>query len=157
MYGHDTALIATPIGMVRISGTGGCLTAISIEPRVEAEREGQSVPVRAAAAQLRDYFAGARTAFDLPLEPLRTPRGPALRDAMCAIPYGDTLSYGAVARMVGTSPRAMGRACALNPFPIVVPCHRVTSGSGPEKYSGGDGPSTKRWLIDHERRNRSAA
>lgn len=157
MYGHDTALIATPIGMVRISGTDDCLTAISIEPGKEIEHEGHTMPVRAATAQLREYFAGARTVFDLPLEALRTARGPALRDAMCAIPYGDTLSYGAVARMIQTSPRAMGRACALNPFPIVVPCHRVTSGSGAEKYSGGDGPSTKRWLIDHEHHNRSAA
>ena len=157
MYGHDIALIATPIGMVRISGTSDSLTAISIEPGRETERDGQTSPVRAATTQLREYFAGTRTAFDLPLEPLTTPRGPVLRDAMSAIPYGDTVSYGQVARTIGTSPRAMGRACATNPFPIVVPCHRVTSGSGPEKYSGGNGPETKRWLIDHEHRNRTDA
>lgn len=128
------------------------MTSISIETGRGSEREGVAAPVRAAATQMREYFAGTRTTFDLPLEPPRTPRGAALRAAMCAIGYGETANYGAVAAATGSSARALGQACARNPFPIVVPCHRITSANGPEKYSAGDGPSTKRRLLDHEQR-----
>jgi len=70
-----------------------------------------------------------------------------------AIPPGETISYGALARIAGSSPRAIGQACARNPFPIVVPCHRVVgSGGAIGHYSAGRGIITKSWLLDHERR-----
>jgi methylated-DNA-[protein]-cysteine S-methyltransferase len=72
---------------------------------------------------------------------------------MIAIAYGETLSYGDLARLAGSAPRAIGQACARNPFPIIVPCHRVLSSGGARgHYSGGEGPITKRWLLDHEQR-----
>lgn len=151
MNAQDTAVIATPIGMVRVTGTEQYITSIAIETGAGQEHEGSMGPVRVAVARLREYFAGTRTAFDLPIEPPRTPRGAALREAMCAIDYGETASYGAVAAAIGSSARAIGQACARNSFPIVVPCHRITSAAGPENYSAGHGPSTKRWLLDHER------
>lgn len=155
MYARDEALIATPIGGVRINADGERLTAIRIEP----EKSGDIAPttdlLRNAVEQLRQWFAGERRAFDLPLAPAATPRGQALRDGMIGIGYGETLSYGALSRQLASSPRALGQACARNPFPIVVPCHRVLNADGSlGAYSGGDGPTTKKWLLDHEQRHR---
>ena len=154
MYARDTALIATPIGMLRITGTAGAIHSIAIEDRTADEIEPDEGAVALAAAQLRAWFAGKRYDFDLPLAPAATPRGAALRNGMIAIPYADTLSYGALARTVGSSARAIGQACARNPFPVVVPCHRVLNAGGTlGAYSAGAGPVTKSWLLHHERRH----
>lgn len=110
-------------------------------------------PVAEAVRQLSAYFTTGFTAFDVPLAPMASPRGEALRTAIAAIPPGDTLSYGAVAKAAGSSPRAIGQACARNAFPIVIPCHRVVgSGGAIGHYSAGRGTVTKTWLLDHERR-----
>lgn len=156
MYARDEALIATPIGGVRIYADGDRITAIRIEP----ENSGNIAPttdiLRHAVEQLRQWFDGQRQHFDLPLAPATTPRGQALRDGMIGIGYGATMSYGALSRQLASSARAMGQACARNPFPIVVPCHRVLNADGSlGAYSGGDGPTTKQWLLDHEQRHRS--
>jgi methylated-DNA-[protein]-cysteine S-methyltransferase len=148
MYARDHAIIATPIGFVRIEGN----ESIS---RITIDRDGTAKPascdaVRAAADQLEAYFAGERLTFDLPLAPLRTPRGDALRAAIIAVSAGETASYGVVAAKIGSSARAIGQACRNNPLPIVVPCHRIVGGTG--HYSAGDGIATKNWLLDHERR-----
>jgi methylated-DNA-[protein]-cysteine S-methyltransferase len=154
MYARDTARIATPVGVIEICGDDAVVTAIAIGVDA-AVFGGSTAPVRAAAEQVSEWFAGARTAFDLPLAAAITPRGQALRDAMVAIGYGETLSYGALAAMAGSSARAIGQACARNPFPIVVPCHRVLNASGSlGAYSAGAGPETKRWLLDFEQRGR---
>jgi methylated-DNA-[protein]-cysteine S-methyltransferase len=156
MYARDEALIATPIGAVRITADGERITAIRIEPGNLGNIAPTTEALRQAVEQLRQWFAGERRHFDLLLTPAATPRGQALRDGMVGIGYGDTLSYGALSRQLGSSPRAMGQACARNPFPIVVPCHRVLNADGSlGAYSGGDGPATKKWLLDHEQRYRS--
>lgn len=152
MYAPDHAALATPIGLVRIQG-GSAIERVSIEADGE-EVEGTSPLLRDAVDQLRGYFAGRRTTFDLPMTPLASPRGMALRQAMIAIPFGETATYGEAARRVGSSPRAMGGACRRNPLPIFIPCHRVTSSSGPEHYSAGAGLETKAWLLAHERQHR---
>lgn len=153
MYAPDHAALATPIGLVRLRG-GAALESLLIEPAGE-EVEAHSPLLREAVQQLRDYFAGRRRSFDLPLAPLASARGMALRDAMIAIPYGATATYSETARRIGSSPRAIGGACRRNPLPILVPCHRVTSASGPEHYSAGAGPDTKAWLLAHERQHRT--
>lgn len=108
--------------------------------------------IREALRQLNAYFAGRLTVFDLPLAPSLTPRGDALRQAIVAVPYGRTASYGDLAQAIGSSPRAIGQACARNPFPIVVPCHRILgAGGGLGAYSAGQGPITKSRLLDLER------
>ena len=152
MYARDHALIATPIGPVRIEG-GDRLSGIRIGAE-GARTPGSAPAVLAAAEQLERWFAGELKAFDLALEPAGTSRGEELRAGLVAIGYGETLSYGALARILGSAPRAIGQLCARNPFPIVVPCHRVlASGGALGAYSGGDGPKTKAWLLDHERRH----
>uniref|UniRef100_UPI0035C99B87 methylated-DNA--[protein]-cysteine S-methyltransferase n=1 Tax=uncultured Sphingomonas sp. TaxID=158754 RepID=UPI0035C99B87 len=152
MYARDTARIATPVGMVAIFGDESVVTAIDLGVD-GGEIAGSDQPVRAAADQMRAWFAGALTEFNLLLAPAVTPRGQVLRDAMVAIPYGETLSYGALARLAGSSPRAIGQACARNSFPIIVPCHRVVNAAGSlGAYSAGEGPVTKRWLLAFEQR-----
>ncbi|QNQ12151.1 methylated-DNA--[protein]-cysteine S-methyltransferase [Sphingomonas alpina] len=153
MYARDFALIATPIGMVRVSGTVSSVESIAIEPGDRDSVAGKATAVIAAAAQLGEWFAGTRNSFDLPLSPAATPRGNMLRQAMIGIPFGETMSYGDLSRSIGSSARAIGQVCARNPFPIIVPCHRVLNADGGlGAYSAGDGPATKSWLLDHERR-----
>jgi len=154
MYARDHARIATPIGLVQIEGSETAIDSIRIGADGNAVR-GSATAVLRAAEQLESWFAGELRDFDLALAPPSTKRGIELRNGMIAIAYGDTLSYGALARQLGSSPRAIGQLCARNPFPIVVPCHRVLPGGGLlGNYSGGNGPVTKQWLLDHEQRHK---
>jgi methylated-DNA-[protein]-cysteine S-methyltransferase len=146
------ARIITPIGLVELTANDRVLTGVRIDPN---DNNAGHIPtghrlLGAAAEQIRDWFAGNRKAFDLPLAPLATPRGEALRAGIAAIGYGETLTYGQLATQINSAPRAVGQACRRNPFPIIIPCHRVTSTSGQEFYSGGEGPRTKAWLIAFE-------
>lgn len=159
MYARDEAVIATPVGSVRVTGDGNRLTSVTIAPGLP-EKNGISGSVGVAVLQLKQWFAGERDTFDLLLAPAATPRGQALREAIAGIGYGETLSYGALARQAGSGARAIGQACARNSFPIIIPCHRVLGAQGVlGAYSAGEGPITKQWLLDHERRhaNRQAA
>lgn len=142
--------LTTPIGTIHVIADGGWLTGITIGA---CHPDAPDDPItREAAAQLAAWFDRRLTAFDLPLAPARTPRGEALRAAVQAIGYGRTASYGEIAREHGSHPRAIGQACARNPFPIVVPCHRVVAvGGAIGHYSAGGGIDTKRRLLDHER------
>lgn len=101
--------------------------------------------------QLAEYFAGTRTTFDLPLEPRGTEFQRRVWDALRAIPYGTTTSYGAIARRLGDprATRAVGAANGQNPIPIIVPCHRVVGAKG-ELTGFGGGIDRKRWLLEHE-------
>lgn len=124
----------------------------------DAARRGEAVAwdsdrAAPAAAQLGEYFAGRRTAFDLPL----APRGTAFQQRVWAelarIPFGETVSYRALAARVGNpaAVRAVGRANATNPLPVVVPCHRVIGADGSlTGYAGG--VPAKEWLLALERR-----
>lgn len=152
MYARDIARIATPLGIITLSGGERLLEAITIGGDGDL-LDGTTAPVRATVDQLQAWFAGTLTTFDLPLSPALSERGQALRNAMLGIGYGETLSYGALAKRVGSSARAIGQACARNAFPIVVPCHRVLNASGSlGAYSAGQGPITKEWLLAFERR-----
>ncbi len=160
-YAPHHARLATPIGTVTVEGDSGAVTRIAIlaekygESRIEAP---PTSPVAMAAEQLHAYFAGECQAFDLPLVALSSARGEALRAAIASVPYGETLTYGTLAKAHDSGARAVGGACAHNPYPIVIPCHRVTSSGGAkENYSAGEGPVTKAWLIAHEARHSGKA
>jgi methylated-DNA-[protein]-cysteine S-methyltransferase len=109
--------------------------------------------IDAAAAQLDEYFAGTRTEFDLPLDMVGTDFQVSAWNALCTIPFGETVSYGEQARRLGDlrKARAVGAANGRNPIPIIVPCHRVVGANGSLTGFGG-GIETKAWLLDHERR-----
>lgn len=146
-----TASIISPIGTIVLAARGAFLTGLTILPETAIDAESELPVLIEGCAQLRSWFARERRDFNLPLLPLASPRGNALRAGMAAIGYGETLSYGALAEQLGSAPRAIGQACRRNPFPIIIPCHRVTSRQGPEYYSGGAGPQTKAWLIAFEK------
>jgi methylated-DNA-[protein]-cysteine S-methyltransferase len=109
-------------------------------------------PVIAAAAdQLREYFSGRRTEFDLPLDPRGTEFQMAVWRSLADIPFGETISYGEQARRIGrpTAVRAVGAANGKNPLSIVLPCHRVVGANG--ALTGfASGIDTKAALLDHE-------
>lgn len=145
--------LRSPIGTILLEEAQGRLVSLRILPSSDAAIDGDTPLLREAARQITAYFNGDLTRFDLPLASVDTPRGDAHRAAMIDIGYGETMSYGAIARMIGSSPRAVGQACRRNPFPIIVPCHRVVATGGQiGHYSGGDGVATKQWLINHENR-----
>lgn len=108
----------------------------------------------AACTQLDEYFAGVRTQFDLPLDPVGTDFQLRAWEALRAIPYGETRSYTEQARAIGSpaAVRAVGAANGRNPISIVVPCHRVVGADGSLTGFGG-GLAAKRFLLDHEARD----
>jgi methylated-DNA-[protein]-cysteine S-methyltransferase len=107
-----------------------------------------------AARQIERYLADAAAPFDLPLADVGTPFQRRVWQAMCEIPLGSVSTYGALADQLGGVPRAIGQACGDNPFPLVIPCHRVVgaNGLGGFAHHAGDGfyPRVKRWLLAHE-------
>lgn len=154
-----TASIESPVGMLTITaddrhllstriGRGGGTGIIK-----SAQGDTDHPLLGATLAQIKEWFAGARQTFDLPLAPLDSAEGEKLRAGIASIPYGQTQTYGALADHIGSVARAVGQACKTNPFPLIIPCHRVTSTAGPEYYSGGNGPRTKTWLLDFEYAN----
>lgn len=142
------ASLDTPIGRLTVVERDGRIAALSWR---RGDEGAMTSLLEEAIGQLRAYFARGRREFDLPLAAAATPEAQAARDAMIAIPYGATASYGELAAQTGSSPRAFGQACGANPLPIIVPCHRVIGSDGSFGfYSGGDGPKTKDWLLAHE-------
>lgn len=137
----------SPIGRLTVVERDGRIAALSWRGPLRSD----STPLlNDAMTQLRAYFAGNLKQFDLPLAPAATLEAQAARDAMIAIPFGTTATYGELAARTGSSARAFGQACGANPLPIIVPCHRVVGADGFGHYSGGDGPATKHWLLAHE-------
>jgi len=152
MYAPEHAGIATPIGAVVITAQGDMLTRVTIGDGLTSSA-GSSALLRCAINQVEAWFAGERRGFDLPIAPVTSPRGLAMRQAIISIGYGETISYGALAQSIGSGARAIGQACARNPLPIIVPCHRVLAANGVlGAYSAGDGPVTKAWLLAQEQR-----
>lgn len=113
------------------------------------------------ARQLLAWLKNPHFEFGLPLMPSGTPFRRRVWDAISAIPCGQTRSYGDIAKSIHSAPRAVGGACGANPFPVIVPCHRVVSQSpGFNDGLGGFGNAReglqldiKRWLLQHEQRH----
>lgn len=138
----------SPLGRLTLFEENGAITAL-VWGGKSAGRPSRLLAN--AKRQLGAYFAGRRKAFDLPLAPEGSATEQRVWAAMAEIPYGETRSYGALARTLKLSARSVGRACARNPLPILLPCHRVV-GAGGELggYSGGAGTETKRKLLQLE-------
>lgn len=103
--------------------------------------------LRDAVSQLNEYFDADREHFDLPLAPAPSGFGARMRDAMSAIPYGKTRTYGEIAADLQSSAQAVGQSCGANRIPIIVPCHRVLAAAGMGGYSGDGGLETKAALL----------
>ena len=147
--------IHSPVGPLVLAAEGGMLVGLSFRRKGKVESvladTSDDEVLQRTEAQLAEYFAGARSAFDLPLEL----RGPEcyLRvwNELLTIPYGETISYGELAQRVGSPAhaRAVGAANGANPIAIVVPCHRVIGADGTLVGYGG-GLRRKQMLLDLE-------
>lgn len=139
--------VDTPSGAVTITAEDDAIVAVTWGGR----GTDATALLRAAASQLTEYFAGTRKSFDLPLRPQGTDFYTAVWREMLAIPYGQTKSYGDLAKATGGIARAVGTACGANPIPIFIPCHRVlTADRQLGGFSGGKGPQTKAMLLTLE-------
>jgi len=149
MPGLPQLSLHTPVGDITLSEEDGWIVALDWGwGRDQAETE----LLRRASNQLHGYFDGQCLSFDLPLAPQGSPYRRRVWAALRAIPPGETRTYQDIARLAGGSPRSVGGANGANPIPILIPCHRVVATGGIGGYSGGDGLSTKRYLLDLESR-----
>lgn len=141
---------AEALGLLRLRANTAGLTEIAFVMEADAPARPSDVTERAR-AQLAEYFAGTRRAFDLPLGPRGTDFQRRVWQALATIPYGETRNYGEIAEQLGQrgSQRAVGAANGKNPIAIVVPCHRVIGRDG--RLTGyADGLGRKQWLLAHE-------
>ncbi|MBT00820.1 MAG: cysteine methyltransferase [Oceanospirillaceae bacterium] len=138
---HQLYLTELPVGVLTLLANDNAITGIGFG-RIENEVL-NSVPndlLLEAAHQLSQYFAGNLDQFDLPLAPSGTEFQRRVWDQLCAIPFGETRSYGALANAIGNpnAARAIGMANNRNPIPILIPCHRVVGANGAMVgYAGG--------------------
>lgn len=159
-------IIASPLGPILIGGTAAGVWRIDfldgdspqqsvamLEHEAGGAAERDPGAAEHAASQLREYFAGERTRFDLPLAPAGTDFQRRVWGELERIPYGETATYGEVARAIGKprAQRAVGLANGRNPIGIVVPCHRVVGADGSLTGYGG-GLDRKAWLLNLEAR-----
>ena len=139
----------SPVGRLALEVEGDTLTGVRWASDAERATDAEASPIlREAQRQLDRYFKRKLQRFDLPLAALGTPFQKSVWTMMCAIPFGQTATYGGMAMALSSGPRAIGMACGRNPIPIIVPCHRVLASGGKEGgFSGGQGLPTKRKLL----------
>jgi len=149
----DLWLAASSLGLVALDWAADALSFGQFLTRrfkkpIEDDLTGRLSP---AFDELSEYLTGIRREFTIPLDwSLLRPFQQAVLQATYAIPYGETCTYGDLARKVGRprSARAVGRAEATNPLPLIIPCHRVIGTDGKlHGYGGGQGLPTKEWLL----------
>ncbi len=136
---HEKKCWATssPVGTILVSARGGKIISVEFsgEHTAESAPEGEFCAIK---TQLDEYFEGKRRRFSLELDfsLAATPFREKVWALVAKIPYGETITYGDIARMLGSSPRAVGGAMHANPIPIFLPCHRVVAAGGLGGYSG---------------------
>ena len=147
------ATVDTPLGEIVLEGDRRAVTALhlpNLRPTLDPARYDPEA-LAVAASQVEEYFAGSRRDFDLTLSPAGGEFFLRVWRETSAIPYGETATYGEIARTVGhpEGARGVGRAMARNPIAIIIPCHRVV-GSGGSLVGYGGGLERKRMLLDLE-------
>lgn len=138
----------SPVGDLTISSHDGHVVAL--DWGWARDQHGENL-LRQAKSQLEAYFDAASRSFELPLAPAGTPFQRRVWARMAEIPYGETMTYGAMAAALDSSARAVGMACGTNPIPLIIPCHRVLAANGLGGYSGEGGVETKAALLRLER------
>ncbi|MDI3338760.1 methylated-DNA--[protein]-cysteine S-methyltransferase [Defluviimonas aestuarii] len=137
--------VDTPYGRLTLTEENGELARV----RWGGEGGDRTDVLTDAAAQLADYFAGSRRTFDLPIAIRPGLQGEVMR-AMVAIPFGETRTYGDLAKALAVPAQAIGQACGANPIPVIVPCHRILGATGLGGFSAPGGVETKVALLRHE-------
>jgi methylated-DNA-[protein]-cysteine S-methyltransferase len=150
----NTQFLDSPIGRLRLVSDGEHLVKIEFENQYsgdEAANESSDPVLEASARQLKEYFAGKRRKFDLPLAAAGTDFQRSVWAALAAIPYGELRSYRDIAQSIAKpkAVRAVGAANGSNPLPIVVPCHRVIGADGSLTGFAG-GLQAKTFLLELE-------
>lgn len=150
--------LESPIGNLLLTANGRSLTGLHMQAQKyfpslnEDWQESEELEVlQQTQAQLAEYFAHQRQQFDLPIESVGTKFQKKVWHLLQEIPFGATISYGTLAKMVGNpnASRAVGAANGRNPLGIVIPCHRVIASNGAlTGYAGG--VDRKQWLLQHE-------
>ncbi len=135
----------TPLGSLTVSEADGYIVALDWG----WGRDNSETPLlREARAQVNAYFDKTLFVFDLPVKPFGTPFQKRVWEEIRRVPYGSTASYGGIAHVISSGPRAIGGACGRNPLPLVIPCHRILASQGRiGGYSAMDGLDTKRALL----------
>jgi methylated-DNA-[protein]-cysteine S-methyltransferase len=148
------ATFQSPFGPLTLFADDGWLVALEWGTgRHPADTTGSIVDplLKQAIGHLDRYFEGVPLPDHLPLRPAGTAYQTVVWRAIAAIPFAATRSYGELAHQLSTGPRAIARACASNPLPLLIPCHRVVAAGGRlGGYSTGDGVATKQALLDLE-------
>ena len=150
---HYQAIVAAPGFALGVQCDDDEINLIEfLEPQPERAADG---PLAAEAArQLHAWLADPAFVFGLPLKPAGTAFQRRVWTQIAAIPTGATRTYGELAQSLNNAPRAVGQACGANPFPIVIPCHRVIATGGGlggfARHGGGFLLDTKRWLLAYE-------
>jgi methylated-DNA-[protein]-cysteine S-methyltransferase len=156
-----TTTMESPVGTLTLTAVDGRLTGLHMNgqrhaPTSSEDWERDDDGLAAVVDQLEAYFAGSRETFDVPLDLQGTDFQRRVWAGLLEIPYGETMSYGELARRVARpgASRAVGLANGRNPVAIIVPCHRVIGADGTLTGYGG-GLDRKVWLLDHERSRRA--
>jgi len=162
---HGGVAENTPLGTIRLAVSEHGLVAVQIggEDRTFFQRLAtrfgvspllQNSKVESIISQVREYLDGERQTFEIDIHwGIMSAFQQKTLKAVCQVPYGETRTYGQIAAQTGIpqAPRAVGRANAANPMPLVIPCHRLVGVDGSLRgYGGGDGIETKRWLLTME-------
>jgi|WP_321221214.1 methylated-DNA-[protein]-cysteine S-methyltransferase len=147
----ETCIIKSPLGYTKIIGDDDGISQVTILNSEEKETDIIPTELEDCVIQLREYFEGTRTTFDLKLNAQGTEFQKVIWDLLTEIPYGKTINYLQLSKRLGDvkAIRAVANANGKNPLWIIVPCHRVIGSDGKlTGYAGG--LHRKKWLIEHE-------
>lgn len=146
-------IINSPIGKLGFTTKANKLITIEFLPETTSITTINHPFNKTIYTQLEDFFKGKIKQFVLPFQLNGTEHQKKVWHALTEIPYGQTTSYGELAKKLNSSPRAIGNACRCNPIPVIIPCHRVVAKNGIGGYSGdtkGGKLTIKEWLLQHE-------
>ena len=149
-----SAKMIAPFAVLGIRTAGGTVTGIEYLPKTERPKAPDNALAERVVRQVERYLADPHFRFTLPLAREGTPFRQRVWQALAGIPVGESRTYGELARLLHTAPRAVGGACAANTIALVIPCHRVVGSQG--SLGGfmnaveGDPIAIKRWLLAHE-------
>jgi methylated-DNA-[protein]-cysteine S-methyltransferase len=148
------ATLRAPFALLGIRTGAGAVTGLAYLPDPHPEAAPASAIAERAVREVERYLADPAYEFTVPLAPRGTPFQRRVWDAIRAIPLRESRTYGEVAHVVRSSPRAIGQACGANPIALIIPCHRVVGSRGAlggfMNADAGDPIAIKRWLLHHE-------
>jgi methylated-DNA-[protein]-cysteine S-methyltransferase len=152
---HFCAVVPAPFGLMGIRTDSGLLRELVYLPSNYELVAPTSAIAKKVARQLQSYFDDPGFQFDLPIETHGTAYQQKVWKATSSIPLGQVATYGQIAKLIGSAPRAVGQACGANFYPLIIPCHRVTAANGLGGFANQDAKSSyqlqiKRWLLAHE-------